>query len=382
MFLSRKPKDWKHLSDDDWSWLRKVDDENSGFFLEEAVATGNLECVRYIRAKHRHNNRFLIEQTIKSIKLGYTDIAIAIISSAREPAALCDNGFRDLFPTAAKSADLRLWDYFCQYQENPSISSGKTKPVDLLCIADKVGFDAGVDHVISHHAEKIPQFMNDADDLSLITVTKLLHAMPNPVPVAKLSHYLVVASGRGDVQKIELLIKAGADVQYNNSHALKAAAGAGKQGAVEALVRAGAKPDATMPDFIQDLQKTQNLPTGFASFFEDLMYQDMDSDTQRRMARINAREGGRYSLSSRGMLADVQPLPSGGTLTVLFNFVLRQQIIVAESKDMAPSAPTVIGFDKIDNEQTLEAAIEKFIALGGDESLTIQPRMRRELKIK
>lgn len=382
MFLSRKPKDWQHLRDDDWSWLRKLDADNAGFYLEEAVAQGNLQCVRYIRDKHRHNNRFLILQTIKSIDLGYPDVAMALIFSAREPAALFDHGFRDLFPVTAAAGDLRVWDYFCKYQKIVTTNKGKATPADLLRIADKANFDAGVDHVIANNAENITQLMDDAFDLRMTTFAKLVDALPSSVPVPILSRYLVMASNGGDVQKIDLLIKAGADVQHDHGQALKTAALHGKKEAVTLLVNAGAKPDETMPDFITELRHAQNLPTGFVIFFENLMNQGMDSTLQTRMAQINAAEGGRYSLSASDTLADVQQLPTGATLTVLFNFTLRQQIIVAESKGHAPSAPTVIGFDKIDNAQTLEAATEKFIALGGDETLTPPLRGRGMLKIK
>ena len=380
MFLSRKPKGWQHLQDDDWAWLRKLNAENAAPYLEQAVAAGNLQCVRYIRDNHTHNNGFLVLQTIKSMELGYRDIAKFLVSSARKPSALLEHGFHYLFPATAAIKDLDLWDYFCTYQKNVTASAGKTTAIDLLKIADRARFDAGVDHVIANNRDKISNMIEDGLGLRDETFAKLAPVQINNVPRALLSRCLAEASHIAQLQKMYILIRAGADVQYDHGLALKNAALSGNKEAVELLTYAGAKPDKTMPDFIAELRKNPNLRTEFVSFFESHISQKMDIASQHRMAQINATEGGRYSLTAKDTLVDTQHLPSGATLTVVFNFTLRQQMIVAESKGQPPSAPTVIGFDKIENAQTLEAASEKFRDLGGDETLIEPARVRRMLK--
>ena len=82
----------------------------------------------------------------------------------------------------------------------------------------------------------------------------------------------------------------------------------------------------------------------------------------------------RFALITKDTLAEIQELPEGGRLTILFNFALRQQMVVMQTPDLPPSAPAITNFDDIKNHQAIVAAGEKLIALGGDAQIVMPSR--------
>ena len=60
------------------------------------------------------------------------------------------------------------------------------------------------------------------------------------------------------------------------------------------------------------------------------------------------------------MLAEVVRLPGGKTLTTLFNFQFRQQILIVDN-----GPPTVVRFDDVGDQNALEMMRQKLIDMGG-----------------
>lgn len=75
-----------------------------------------------------------------------------------------------------------------------------------------------------------------------------------------------------------------------------------------------------------------------------------------------------FVLTAPDTVARRLPMPDGGHLTVMFNFTLRQQIVVAQQtgSNVAASAPTVIPFDMLGAPDALNAASDALRALGGN----------------
>ncbi len=82
-------------------------------------------------------------------------------------------------------------------------------------------------------------------------------------------------------------------------------------------------------------------------------------------------EDGGFVLMAPDTVARSLPMPGGGSLTVMFNFTLRQQIVVAQQAgaQVAASAPTVIPFDALGAPDALHAAADALQKLGGDAAL-------------
>lgn len=75
-----------------------------------------------------------------------------------------------------------------------------------------------------------------------------------------------------------------------------------------------------------------------------------------------------FSLVDAQSVALVQELPAGGRLTMIFNFALAQQILIAQSGEQI-AAPAAVPFSQIESGQLLKKAQDAFIRLGGDENL-------------
>lgn len=83
--------------------------------------------------------------------------------------------------------------------------------------------------------------------------------------------------------------------------------------------------------------------------------------------RVEAGEDG-FALVDAQSVAMVQDLPAGGRLTMIFNFALAQQILIAQSGEQI-AAPAAVPFSQIESGHLLKKAQAAFVRLGGDESL-------------
>ena len=84
-----------------------------------------------------------------------------------------------------------------------------------------------------------------------------------------------------------------------------------------------------------------------------------------------AQDNNGFVLTAPDTVARSLPMPDGGSLTVMFNFTLRQQIVVAQQGGVntPASAPTVIPFDMLGAPDALAAAALALENLGGNAAL-------------
>lgn len=81
-----------------------------------------------------------------------------------------------------------------------------------------------------------------------------------------------------------------------------------------------------------------------------------------------------YALCGPDAVSLTQPLPEGGKLTFTFNFLLRQQVVIAEQGDKA-LPPAVLPFAGMDDGW--QAATQAYLDLGGDEARVADLRQQQ-----
>lgn len=93
--------------------------------------------------------------------------------------------------------------------------------------------------------------------------------------------------------------------------------------------------------------------------------------SKRAAPAVIAQDNGGFVLTAPDTVARSLPLPDGGSLTIMFNFTLRQQIVVAQQVGIntPASAPTVIPFDMLGVSDALSAAAHALETLGGNAAL-------------
>lgn len=92
-----------------------------------------------------------------------------------------------------------------------------------------------------------------------------------------------------------------------------------------------------------------------------------------------------FALMAHDTVARTIAMPEGGSLTIMFNFTLRQQIVVAQQAgaNTPASAPTVIPFDMLGAPDALQAAAQALETLGGNAALAdVSARPQRRLIAK
>lgn len=163
----------------------------------------------------------------------------------------------------------------------------------------------------------------------------------------------------------DVLVKHGADVHYRDGVLMSVALHREMFDVVHLLENAGFDYAAYGEKVRQGLQAFKQMNV------EALAYLDKKTGGGEAAAPgddapplAGGQEGIGYVLSGDSVsLSGV--LPDGGSLTTVFNFATRQQIIIAHVAGQT-SAPAVTPFSKIEGEDGLRAAAAAFVALGGD----------------
>lgn len=163
----------------------------------------------------------------------------------------------------------------------------------------------------------------------------------------------------------DILVKHGADVHYRDGVLMSVALRREMFDVVHLLENAGFDYAAYGEKVRQGLHAFKQMNV------KALAYLDEKTGSGEAAAPVDdapsladGQEGIGYVLSGDSVsLSGV--LPDGGSLTTVFNFATRQQIIIAHVAGQT-SAPAVTPFSKIEGEDGLRAAAAAFVALGGD----------------
>ena len=178
--------------------------------------------------------------------------------------------------------------------------------------------------------------------------------------------------GRSGKAAAEILMKHGADVNYDSGRPLRIAAKNSLLPMAEFLVSKGADVQTHGPALIKELLSAHGdqAPSPMVIYLDGFF----DGACQKAYE-----ENKRFALVDKDTLAERKQLPSGGMLTLLFNFSTRQQMVMAQDNTGKKEALAlqVVNFAEIENPEAVERAAQKFIELGGDPKVAEEPKIKR-----
>ncbi|MCE9507351.1 MAG: hypothetical protein K8R48_03405 [Alphaproteobacteria bacterium] len=416
MMFFRKPKGWAELSKEDQAWAKTLKKGYISSRLEECARNNQVSRLRYIldnndtyNLDNSHFKKAISEavqnRSTEALKLiyeyrgwdaGYTQAVIITAIKNKSTGALKliyesvgkkESAFYDtwkqsfgVFTAASEVKSKECWDIVLAGNDAlpPRL---RTLPEDIAEIAVNHGFPEAYNEILGKKAGPddtifFEKAMKAAVQKSPVAMHNVLwwkdrfHGAPTVM-----ADVLCKVAAEGKISMAEMLLGAGVDVNHGKGRALKAAANNGQLEMVRFLVEKGADVRAYGGDLIPALFNGSDPQLAVAQYLDSFF------DGRYRRAHIEegakADENKNFALAGSDTLAEKKPLPFGGTLTILFNFALRQQTVIAQDATAKKEsmALQVINFSDIENE-ALDRAAKKFVELGGD------PKMTEELKIR
>lgn len=156
----------------------------------------------------------------------------------------------------------------------------------------------------------------------------------------------------------DLLLSRGLNVNFDNGAVMVAALAKGYTDKAQKLVDAGFEASHSRTAVYERLCAI-GAPRNGIDFIKQFM---------GPIAGEGAKAPDAFTRSDDYSVSCVHPLPSGGQLTMVFNFATAQQIVIAQMGDQL-AAPTVVPFSRMENRHLLEKAVAAFVADGGDADL-------------
>lgn len=158
-------------------------------------------------------------------------------------------------------------------------------------------------------------------------------------------------------ETIDAFIQAGMNVNYKDGLLLQAALEKGGVEFAQKMVEAGCEAQLYAEKVTKNLL-ANGAPRAAVEWLRGY---------NRALAPVAVAENN-FVLVDHNSVAMTQALPQGGQLTMVFNFGLSQQILLARAGEQL-AAPAAVSFSQIENRHLLREAAEAFARLGGDETL-------------
>lgn len=364
MALFSKPKGWGDLSETSKEWAKGINKKNAGEALAEAASSGS--------------SSYRLEYLLKNYSFDRTDVQVAITSAVkatrltnlktlltrfRRPEIFTKEGFTyssalpGILECAAKTRDLGIWGCLMDACVGYKFSDSSPNTLqDFLRVAMKADWADGCNYPLTNlnasgyemYREALRSFAK-SDDASfghiLGQCEKFKHRAEN------LAHALGVVAECGSVEKTRMLLDAGVNPNAQSGYALRRAVECDKPDIIDTLVAAGADLTLFGHEILQELRPECSRSACYL-YFEELVRQT------RKRAQLQTAVEGAYSITVPGTLAQTQPLPDGGNLTILFNFTLAQQMVLTDK------ANAVVHFDDVPRA-ALDHAREAYRKLSG-----------------
>lgn len=179
-----------------------------------------------------------------------------------------------------------------------------------------------------------------------------------PSALGEVARAALLHRGEGLAGQLELLAKSGMNPNHENGELLALALTAGDLKNAALILDCGFNLEVLGRRVLQDLYSRGAPPIAI-----DYLEQKLDGGSAAPKAAAAADE---WQLCADDTLARVMPLPQGGHLTMLFNFALRQQILLHQPAVGAAAPPAVVPFAEVENRRALDDAWQRFRAMGGD----------------
>ncbi|MCE9507346.1 MAG: hypothetical protein K8R48_03380 [Alphaproteobacteria bacterium] len=382
MFFFRKPKGWDDLPEAAQAWAKRLKKENLSAQLKTCVEANHDKCIRFlIENGHRYgltaddvkialltavrHNSIASLKTILDIgnKENYLDRTEGYSTGWRSR----DSLLLDALETAAEVKSEDAWDALVAW--NATLDSGhrlRLRDSQIVRFAVKQKFSAALGEMLDGTNKNAPAVFADA--LSIASETSAEHVKfvlqffdPSPETHKTLNQALARAAAEGAKERVNLLLAKGADVNHGNGETLWLAVHNNRFEMIDHLLSKGADMAAYGDALLMKLRE-KNPQSPVMDYLDRVHQKALAQKEKRRL------EQERFSLAGPETLAETLPLPSGGTLTLLFNFATRQQIIVVQENPAAKqkSSFQVINFSDIENYEAIDRAGKKLIELGGD----------------
>lgn len=390
MFAFKKPEGWQDLPTADKSFFRDLKKGGIPDALIEAVKTGRDERVSFILKSCRD---FIDDETVqaaasRAIKGGDKETVRVILEDAPfkmlAKSKYGSDRLHTFLDAAGEKRDLELWDTICKWMNHATASY----PEHVMSDGQRASRAAVMNwrEGMLYHLEDVNKgdlqvyksivsgmcsSNASADDLTWLFTT-YRDTFPRDVMQETLDKCIASACANGKIDTARILMDEGASHQTDDCKSVYYAARNLETGMLDYLIERVGMAQIDTRKVYEAMEK--DIKQSYTSLTRekiDAVHRVFDAALKPKYTGDN-----RFALVTKDTLAEIQELPEGGRLTILFNFALRQQMVVMQVPDLPPSAPTITNFDDIKNHQAIVAAGDKLVALGGDAQAVMPSRNR------
>lgn len=372
MALFKKTKARENLPEEDRVWAEKITSRTAGNELLPAALLPTSTRLKYLVDHFKIYNPTVFAALKETIGNGTLENAKLLLDCfGASSGDISRAQMTELYGLAARSGRDDAWKGLEHVR--PKLHSERLKSSEKIRIAITENWQAGTKKLLQKGLN-----LYDAETFEVALMTAIAEDSPLFKDIvtfaprfSKFYGYASIMNGaldaiarKGDLEKAALLLDSDPSMSSDTS-SLIAAAGAGNHDMLDFLVQRTPDFSVRGHDVLSELRRRYtNAP--LAGYLEELIAAaEFKSEEESLRAEEEQREKERFSLPAPHTLAEKMPLPSGGTLTVLFNFSTRQQIFLAETAGR-PAAPAIVNFSDIESRDAIRRAGERIVAMKGD----------------
>ncbi len=361
-----KPKLWDQLSEEGKVWSKKIGGVKPDLVLTGVMNGDDYEAqtrIPFLHANYEFKKGDWQQAALYAAKHGYAPQLKTLLRSLDLDWFLTNHtystacGFLEtLLEQAARTKDIRVWNVIrdtCGFQREYYSTPFNAK--HYLAVASKFGFNEAArplfdevkdDRDGSYYGSTLCRYSNFGDD-DLKFALQWADRFSNKA--ANLAKCLRNVVEKGDREKTAILLDAGANPHMDSGRAMQEAIAGGHVGIIDLFIERGFRPDVMGREILDNLEAEKGGTYAYHHF------KKIVEEYQPKHAPAGE---DRYSLAAADTLAERQMLPDGGSLTILFNFTLRQQMVLTDK------ANTIVNFDDV-APSIVARAYEQLVAKGG-----------------
>jgi hypothetical protein len=370
-----KPKGWEELSKEDRDWLKEAKGLSVPEQLKLCARFNKPDLVGFLLKAYRKkkmNWEDVYQAALTAVEKESVE-ALKIILSYNSNFAWVSGSDSDQAATiklfqAVLPDSISIWKIL--YTANTSAHWGKLGELDIIkTIKPEMSHDIFRFHLDrAHKSENVIFQAFIKVGLQSTEKLKFILGWTEKFSAAiALDSALVSVIEAEDMEKTKLLLEKNADPNYSGALALRTAIEKDNQEII-ALLRPRMNHENYGESLIAELKKKITDASKL-----EWLEKDVKESVARKFVKKNQEN---YILVDADTLSETKQLPSGMTLTTLFNFKSSQQIFIVEKTGEKQSlAVTEKDFSEIGNQDYLEAMRLKFVELGGkSETITRLPK--------
>ncbi len=378
-----KPKLWDLLSEDGKAWAKKVGNTQPGIVLAGVMNGDDYEAqtrIPFLHANYDFKKSDWQQAALYAAKHGYAPQLKTLLRSLDLDWFLSNHtystacGFLEtLLEQAARAKDIRVWNVIrdtCGFEREYYSSPFNAKY--YLTVASKFGFNEAARDLFdvikddkdgSYYGSALHNYCNFSND-DLTFALQWGDRFSNKS--GNLAKCLRRVVEKGDREKTAILLDAGANPHMDSGRAMQEAIAGGHIGIIDLFIERGFRPDIMGREILDNIEADKGGTYAYAHFKKIV---------EQYQPKAAAAPEDRYSLAAADTLAERQVLPDGGSLTILFNFTLRQQMVLTDK------ANTIVSFEEL-APAVVSRAYEKLVAKGGQASEQTAPSMDKPDPLK